>query len=123
MVTPSEWWRGSSIELVSSGHEVTLFANSGDSKTTAKLHAVWPQAFASAAADADLMVVQAALLEAVAGRSNEFDVIHTHIDWLHLPLRAGLDPVSDHLPWAHGFAGLSRCGPPLSRRALCFNIA
>lgn len=29
-------------ELVSLGHDVTLFA-SGDSKTTAKLHAVWPQ--------------------------------------------------------------------------------
>jgi hypothetical protein len=30
-------------ELASLGHEVTLFA-SGDSKTAAKLHAVWPRA-------------------------------------------------------------------------------
>src|SRR4051812_49439396 len=30
-------------ELVGLGHEVTLFA-SGDSKTTARLHAVWPRA-------------------------------------------------------------------------------
>src|SRR5258708_3227529 len=32
------------------------------------------------------MVAQAALLEAVARRASEFDVIHAHIDWLHLPL-------------------------------------
>jgi hypothetical protein len=36
------------------------------------------------------MVAQAALLEAVAGRANEFDIIHTHIDWLHLPLLSRL---------------------------------
>jgi hypothetical protein len=36
------------------------------------------------------MVAQAALLEAVARRANEFDVIHMHIDWLHLPLLSRL---------------------------------
>jgi glycosyltransferase involved in cell wall biosynthesis len=76
-------------ELVSLGHEVTLFA-SGDSKTTAKLHAVWPQALRLGRPRTDPMVVQAALLEAVARRANEFDVIHTHIDWLHLPLLSRL---------------------------------
>jgi hypothetical protein len=35
-------------ELVSLGHEVTLFA-SGDSTTSARLNAVWPGHFASAA--------------------------------------------------------------------------
>jgi glycosyltransferase involved in cell wall biosynthesis len=36
------------------------------------------------------MVAQAALLEAVARHAAEFDVIHMHIDWLHLPLLSRL---------------------------------
>jgi glycosyltransferase involved in cell wall biosynthesis len=72
-------------ELVSLGHEVTLFA-SGDSVTTAKLHAVWPRALRLGRPRTDPMVAQAALLEAVAQKASEFDVIHAHIDWLHLPL-------------------------------------
>jgi glycosyltransferase involved in cell wall biosynthesis len=38
------------------------------------------------------MAAQTALLEAVAQRADEFDVIHAHIDWLHLPImhRAGI---------------------------------
>ena len=76
-------------ELVSLGHDVTLFA-SGDSKTAAKLHSVWPQALRLGRPRTDPMVAQAALLEAVARRATEFDVIHTHIDWLQLPLLSRL---------------------------------
>jgi glycosyltransferase involved in cell wall biosynthesis len=76
-------------ELVRLGHDVTLFA-SGDSKTAAELHAVWPRALRLGRPRTDPMVAQAALLEAVAGRANEFDIIHTHIDWLHLPLLSRL---------------------------------
>jgi glycosyltransferase involved in cell wall biosynthesis len=76
-------------ELVNLGHEVTLFA-SGDSRTTAKLHAVWPQALRLGRPRTDPMVAQAALLEAVAQHATEFDVIHMHIDWLHLPLLSRL---------------------------------
>src|SRR5882757_6846997 len=72
-------------ELVSLGHEVTLFA-SGDSRTAARLHAVWPRALRLGRPKTDPMVAQAALLEAVAQKASEFDVIHAHIDWLHLPL-------------------------------------
>jgi glycosyltransferase involved in cell wall biosynthesis len=36
------------------------------------------------------MAVQAALLEEVARTAAEFDVIHAHIDWLHLPLLSRL---------------------------------
>src|SRR5712675_1755867 len=72
-------------ELVNLGHEVTLLA-SGDSKTSAQLHAVWPRALRLGRPRTDPMVAQAALLEAVARRATEFDVIHVHIDWLHLPL-------------------------------------
>src|SRR5436305_15051887 len=53
-------------ELVELGHEVTLFA-SGDSKSSAKLHAVWPQALRLGGPRTDPMAAQAALLEAVAG--------------------------------------------------------
>jgi glycosyltransferase involved in cell wall biosynthesis len=76
-------------ELVDLGHEVTLFA-SGDSKTTAKLNAVWPRALRLGRPRTDPMVAQAALLEAVARHAAEFDVIHAHIDWLHLPLLSRL---------------------------------
>ena len=76
-------------ELVSLGHEVTLFA-SADSKTSARLHGVWPRALRLGRPRTDPMVAQAALLEAVARRASEFDVIHTHIDWLHLPLLSRL---------------------------------
>src|SRR5882757_6681013 len=76
-------------ELVNLGHEVTLFA-SGDSKTSAQLHAVWPRALRLGRPRTDPMVATAALLEAVARHATEFDVIHTHIDWLHLPLLSRL---------------------------------
>src|SRR5437763_2602596 len=76
-------------ELVNLGHEVTLFA-SGDSKTSAQLHAVWPQALRLGRPRTDPMAAQAALLEAVARHATEFDVIHTHIDWLHLPVLSRL---------------------------------
>src|SRR5205823_8714066 len=33
---------------------------------------------------------QAALLEAVAAQAADFDIIHSHVDWLHLPLLSRL---------------------------------
>jgi glycosyltransferase involved in cell wall biosynthesis len=76
-------------ELVKLGHEVTLFA-SGDSKTRAELEPVWPRALRLGRPRSDPMAAQAALLDAVARRASEFDVIHVHIDWLHLPLLSRL---------------------------------
>jgi glycosyltransferase involved in cell wall biosynthesis len=72
-------------ELVELGHDVTLFA-SGNSKTRAKLVPVWPYAFRLSRQRTDPVAVQAVLLETMAKRAAEFDVIHCHIDWLHLPL-------------------------------------
>jgi glycosyltransferase involved in cell wall biosynthesis len=72
-------------ELVELGHDVTLFA-SGDSKTRAKLVPVWPYAFRLSRQRTDPVAVQAVLLETMAARAAEFDVIHCHIDWLALPL-------------------------------------
>jgi glycosyltransferase involved in cell wall biosynthesis len=72
-------------ELVSLGHEVTLFA-SGDSVTGAELNAVCPRALRLGRLRTDPMAIQAALIEEVACKAKDFDIIHAHIDWLHLPL-------------------------------------
>jgi glycosyltransferase involved in cell wall biosynthesis len=72
-------------ELVSLGHKVTLFA-SGDSRTRGKLHPVWPRALRLSRPAAACT----ALLEAIAQRVEDFDVVHSHIDWLHLPLLSRL---------------------------------
>src|SRR5499426_3593343 len=77
-------------ELVELGHDVTLFA-SGDSKTRATLVPVWPRALRLGRPRSDPMIAQAALLEAVGRQAADFDVIHCHIDWLHLPLLSQLD--------------------------------
>src|SRR5438552_18171015 len=76
-------------ELVELGHEVTLFA-SGDSVARAKLNPVWPRALRLGRPRSDPMLAQAALLEAISQRAADFDVIHAHIDWLHLPLLSRL---------------------------------
>ena len=72
-------------ELVELGHDVTLFA-SGDSRTRGKLHPVWPKALRLGQKGVDPNSACAVLLEAVAQRAAEFDVIHSHIDWLAIPL-------------------------------------
>jgi glycosyltransferase involved in cell wall biosynthesis len=72
-------------ELVSLGHEITLFA-SGDSVTKATLVPVWPRSLRLSRPPPDPAAASAALLEAVARVAHEFDVIHSHVDWLPLPL-------------------------------------
>jgi len=65
--------------LVEQGHDVTLFA-SGDSITSAKLVPVWPQALRLSPV-ADWIATYALLIETVAQRAHEFDVLHFHIDY------------------------------------------
>jgi glycosyltransferase involved in cell wall biosynthesis len=72
-------------ELVELGHQVTLFA-SGDSATRATLVPVWPRALRLGRPRSDPAAACAVLLEAVARRAADFDVIHCHVDWMHLPL-------------------------------------
>jgi glycosyltransferase involved in cell wall biosynthesis len=72
-------------ELVAAGHAVTLFA-SGDSRTAAELVPVSPRALRLDEAPWDPMSAHALLLERVAQRAHEFDVIHFHIDAVQLPL-------------------------------------
>ena len=72
-------------ELIDLGHDVTLFA-SGDSVSRAKLVPVCPRALRLGRPRWDPSAAQALLLGALADRADDFDVIHFHIDWQHLPL-------------------------------------
>jgi glycosyltransferase involved in cell wall biosynthesis len=72
-------------ELVELGHDVTLFA-SGDSITDAELEASSPTALRLAADKIEPMLAYSMMLASVAARAHEFDIIHFHLDWLHIPL-------------------------------------
>ena len=72
-------------ELVAMGHDVTLFA-SGDSVTSAKLEACWPQAMRLDADAKDYLAPHIIMVEQIARRAHEFDVIHLHIDYLGYPI-------------------------------------
>jgi glycosyltransferase involved in cell wall biosynthesis len=76
-------------ELVELGHHVTLFA-SADSETRGKLQPVWPRALRLGRPRSDPTAAMAVLVEAMARHAHEFDVIHAHVDWLHLPLLSRL---------------------------------
>ena len=67
--------------LVAMGHEVTLFA-SGDSITAATLAAACPQALRLDPTIRDHVAPLIAMLETVAQRAGEFDVVHLHCDYL-----------------------------------------
>src|SRR5215468_3797705 len=72
-------------ELVDMGHEVTLFA-SGDSTTNASLVACSPRALRLDPGDRDPMLVYSAMLARLAELASQFDVVHSHLDWVHIPL-------------------------------------
>ena len=99
-------------ELVSLGHEVTLFA-SADSFTNATLVPVWPSAIRLSRPRPDPFAPLASLLEVLASMAQSFDVIHCHIDWVHLPL---LQRLSVPLTTLHGRLDL----PYLGRLAQAF---
>jgi glycosyltransferase involved in cell wall biosynthesis len=71
--------------LVADGHDVTLFA-SGDSVTAAELVPVCERALRLDPGCVDPYVHHILLLEAVAARASEFDIIHYHVDYHHFPL-------------------------------------
>jgi glycosyltransferase involved in cell wall biosynthesis len=68
-------------ELVSRGHEVTLFA-SGDSQTAAKLVPGAPEGLRLAKSK-DPLAPHLRMMEDIARRGLEFDIIHFHVDYLH----------------------------------------
>jgi glycosyltransferase involved in cell wall biosynthesis len=89
-----------SDELVAMGHEVTLFA-SGDSVTAAQLDPVWPKALRHDPSIKDYLAPYMLMLEKVARRAGEFDIIHQHIDYTSFSIlcRTGVPFLSTlHLP-------------------------
>lgn len=84
--------------LVEQGHQVTLFA-SGDSTTRAELVPVCPRSLRRAGCG-DPLPHQVVMLEQVARRAHEFDVIHHHTDVLHFPMSRRLGAA--HLTTLHG---------------------
>jgi len=67
-------------ELVALGHEVTLFA-SGDSVTRARLEAMWPTAVRLDGSVRDPNALHVSMIELVARRAKEFDLLHFHLDY------------------------------------------
>ena len=67
-------------ELVSLGHDVTLFA-SGDSATKAKVEAIWPQALRLDGRVRDPNALHKSMLERVRRAADQFDVLHFHLDY------------------------------------------
>ena len=97
-----------SDELVRQGHAVTLFA-SGDSETLAELVPVWPTALRLDAECQDTITPHVLLLEQVAQRSREFDVVHFHIAQLHFPLARRV--LMTHVTTLHGRLDLPELVP------------
>jgi glycosyltransferase involved in cell wall biosynthesis len=71
-------------ELVARGHEVTLFA-SGDSVTAARLEPIVPRSLRLDGIH-NSTPYNVIMLDRVAARMAEFDVLHFHIDFFHYPL-------------------------------------
>jgi glycosyltransferase involved in cell wall biosynthesis len=72
-------------ELIALGHDVTLFA-SGDSITSGTLVPIIPRAIRLSRPRPDPFPAYAAQLDAIAATAENFDIVHCHIEWVHLPL-------------------------------------
>jgi glycosyltransferase involved in cell wall biosynthesis len=71
-------------ELVSQGHDVTLFA-SGDSITQARLVPCSERSLRLDKQVVDPLAHHFVMLEEVFARADDFDILHFHIDYLHYP--------------------------------------
>lgn len=77
-------------ELVAQGHDVTLFA-SGDSITAANLMACTPEAIRLSGTMSDWLPHYIMMSDRVHRLADKFDVLHFHIDMIHVPLFRGLE--------------------------------
>jgi glycosyltransferase involved in cell wall biosynthesis len=94
-------------ELVRHGHDVTLFA-SGDSRTTAVLVPACERAQRLNGCR-DFLAAHLMMVEEVARRADEFDLIHFHISHVHYPVMRRLDVA--HLTTLHGRLDLPELVP------------
>ena len=72
-------------ELVRLGHDVTLFA-SGDSVTTARLEAICAHALRLNTGIFNRDAPMTMLMEQALGKTGDFDIIHSHLDFMGFPL-------------------------------------
>ena len=87
--------------LVARGIDVTLFATR-DSVTSATLDGVCPHGYAEDE-EMDGRVWEALHVAHALARSNEFDLVHNHLDWL--PLAFGEFAQAPMVTTIHGFSG------------------
>lgn len=95
-------------ELVALGHDVTLFA-SGDSHTAARLEPIVPRALRLDASVRDVVAPHILMLSRLQERLAEFDVVHFHIDHMHLPMMRGA--ATPFLTTLHGRLDLPEIAP------------
>ena len=72
-------------ELVRLGHDVTLFA-SGDSVTAARLEAICARALRLNTGIFNRDAPMTMLMEQALGKTGDFDIIHSHLDFMGFPL-------------------------------------
>lgn len=72
-------------ELIARGHEVTLFA-SGDSTSSANLIPACKNALRLDEDCIDPIIYHFTMMEMVEKQSKNFDIIHSHIDYLYFPI-------------------------------------
>ena len=71
-------------ELVRMRHDVTLYATA-DSETAARLRPMAPQGLRLDRSCRDPLAHHIAMIDEVAQHAHEYDIVHWHIDYLHLP--------------------------------------
>ena len=86
-------------ELVRMGHDVTLYA-SGDSVTAARLKSLCHRALRLDKYSIDPVADHIFLAERVFQDQSEFDIIHSHIDYLPFPIFRRLQ--TPHITTLHG---------------------
>jgi glycosyltransferase involved in cell wall biosynthesis len=72
-------------ELVTLGHEVTLYA-AGDSRTSAELISACPRSLRLDAGCLDPLAPHFTMLDRLARTHGKYDIIHFHIDYLHFSM-------------------------------------
>ena len=96
-------------ELVRLGHHVTLFA-SGDSRTSATLVPACREALRLSGSCTDHLAPHLLMVEKIAQRAREFDLIHFHIGQTHFPVLRRMPSVA-HVTTLHGRLDLEELRP------------
>jgi hypothetical protein len=94
--------------LIALGHDVTLFT-SDDSRTAAQLEPIVPRALRLDASVRDVIAPNVLMLGRLQERLSEFDIVHFHIDHMHLPMMR--DRSTPFVTTLHGRLDLPEIAP------------